>query len=50
MKLAFLPLAFALATLAAARADTEFKPPARDPVTVAFVLSDGANVIDFAGA
>src|SRR5689334_11790927 len=50
MKLAaILPLAFALASLAAARADTEFKPPARDPVTVAFLLPDGANVIDFAG-
>ena len=35
---------------ATARADTEFKPPAKGPVAVAFVLSDGANVIDFAGA
>ncbi|HSS27998.1 MAG TPA: DJ-1/PfpI family protein [Usitatibacter sp.] len=48
MKLSlFLLLALAVA---AARADTEFKPPAKGPVTVAFVLSDGANVIDFAGA
>ncbi|HST00939.1 MAG TPA: DJ-1/PfpI family protein [Usitatibacter sp.] len=48
MKLSlFLLLALAIS---AARADTEFKPPAKGPVTVAFVLSDGANVIDFAGA
>ena len=42
MKLAALvPLFFSLAFLATAHAQTEFKPPANGPVTVAFVLSDG---------
>ena len=51
MKLAaVLPVLFVCASIAGARADTEFKPPAKGPVTVAFVLSDGANVIDFSGA
>ena len=51
MKLAaILALSFVCASVAGARADTQFNPPAKGPVTVAFVLSDGANVIDFAGA
>ena len=51
MKLAaVLPLLFASACIASVHADSELKAPAKGPLTVAFVLSDGANVIDFAGA
>lgn len=49
MKLAALPLFFCLAWIAPARAETSFTQPAHRPVAVAFVVSDGANVIDFAG-
>ena len=51
MKLAaVLPLLFASACIASVHADSELKAPAKGTLTVAFVLSDGANVIDFAGA
>ncbi|HZZ91283.1 MAG TPA: DJ-1/PfpI family protein [Usitatibacter sp.] len=39
-----------IAAIGFARADNVLKPPARGPITVAFVLTESANVIDFAGA
>lgn len=50
MKLAILALPLIAASIGLARADTELKPPDKGPLTVAFVVSNGANVIDFAGA
>src|SRR5262245_7779309 len=35
--------------IAAAPSETDFKPPAKDPIPVAFLISDGAVVIDFCG-
>ncbi|HEX4331803.1 MAG TPA: DJ-1/PfpI family protein [Usitatibacter sp.] len=50
MKLATaLPFLFSLAWIGFASADAGFKPPASGPLTVAFVVSEGANVIDFSG-
>jgi len=50
MKIAALPLLFSLAWMGPGSADPGVAPPPGGPVTVAFVVSDGANVIDFAGA
>ncbi|HEX4779173.1 MAG TPA: DJ-1/PfpI family protein [Usitatibacter sp.] len=50
MKAAALLFLLGVASIGAAIAGAAFSPPAGRPVTVAFVISDGANVIDFAGA
>jgi transcriptional regulator GlxA family with amidase domain len=48
----FLPLVLALAPYYCAMADagaSRLRPPASGPIVVALVVTDGANVIDFAG-